>query len=283
MELKKFVAQSLAEDTGSADITTEALVPAGRRYTAVAVAKDTGIVCGIAAATLAFKLLNPKAKVTVFKADGSPIVPGDKIFTVEGNRSILTSERVALNFLQHLSGVATSTAAFVKAVEGTAAVILDTRKTIPGMRELDKYAVKTGGGVCHRMGLYDAVLVKDNHIRAAGWERIAETVTGWRKKPGIEFIEIEAQSLDEVKKAAAINPDIILLDNFSLADIKKAVAIIHALPPGKRPQIEISGCVNIKNVRAYAQTGADRISVGRITHSAAALDISLEIYDEDSK
>jgi len=268
---------------GSADVTTDSLVPEGRRYTAVAVAKDTGVVCGIEAATLAFTLLNPKAKVTVFKKDGDKIKPGDKIFTVEGNRSILTSERVALNFLQHLSGVSTSTAAFVEAVEGTTAVILDTRKTIPGLRELDKYAVKTGGGVCHRMGLYDAVLVKDNHIRAAGWERIAESAELWRKNKDVEFVEIEAQSLDEVKKALAINPDIILLDNFSLVDIKKAVKMIHALPPGKRPQIEISGCVNIKNVRAYAQTGADRISVGRITHSAPALDISLEIYDENSK
>jgi len=192
----------------------------------------------------------------------------------------LTAERVALNFLQHLSGVATLTSRFFKAVSGTAAVILDTRKTIPGLRALEKQAVKCGGGVCHRMGLYDAALIKDNHIRAAGWERIAKAMPALRANPEVEFVEIEAQSLEEVKQAAALHPDIILLDNLPLSDIKKAIRFIHAMPKSKHPQLEISGGVNLRTVRALAQTGVDRISVGKLTHSAPALDISLEICED---
>ncbi|MDD2772278.1 MAG: carboxylating nicotinate-nucleotide diphosphorylase [Elusimicrobiales bacterium] len=283
MTLKETVRRALEEDIGAGDITTAALIPADKRYKAAAAAKESGVVCGVEAAKLAFTLLSRAAKVETLKADGEPVSPGDVILRVEGDRSILSAERVALNFLQHLSGIATLTARFVKAAQGTTAVILDTRKTVPGLRELEKYAVKCGGGVCHRMGLYDAALVKDNHIRAAGWPRIKEAVEKLRKRPGVEFIEIEAQSLEEVKLAAGCRPDIILLDNLSLSDIKKAVRFIGTFPQAVRPQVEISGGVSLKNVRAYAETGADRISVGRLTHSAPALDISLEICDDDTR
>jgi len=280
MEIEQIVKLALQEDIGGGDITTKALIPAGKRYCADAVAKEEGIVCGIEAAALAFTLQDPEIKVSRLLKDGDAVKPGSKILTVKGGADILSAERVALNFLQHLSGVATLTSKFVKAVSGTTAIILDTRKTIPGLRVLEKYAVKCGGGVCHRMGLYDAALIKDNHIRAAGWERIAGAMAELRANPGIEFIEIEAQSLDEVKRAAALNPDIILLDNMPLAEIKKAIQFINAMPKSKRPQLEISGGVNLKTVRALAQTGADRISVGKLTHSAPALDISLEICEK---
>ncbi|MFA5160737.1 MAG: carboxylating nicotinate-nucleotide diphosphorylase [Elusimicrobiales bacterium] len=280
MDIKQLVKLALQEDIGSGDITTEALLPAGGKYRACAVAKESGIVCGIEPAALAFTLLDGKITAAKLLRDGDPVKPGTRILEVCGGRSIFTAERVALNFLQHLSGVATLTSRFVKAAEGTAAVILDTRKTTPGLRELEKRAVKCGGGFCHRMGLYDAALIKDNHIRAAGWKRVAAAVEELRSRRGVEFIEIEAQSLDEVRQAVAIGPDIILLDNLPLPEIKKAVRLVHALPPARRPQLEISGGVNLDTVGALARAGTDRISVGRITHSAPALDISLEITDE---
>lgn len=267
---------ALREDIGRGDVTTEIFVPAGRRYRAVALAKEEGVLCGVEAAAYAFRRLDKGAKVRFLKKDGDLLEPGDKILEVRGGRALLTAERTALNFMQRLSGAATMARRFTLLVKGTPAKIFDTRKTTPGLRELEKYAVACGGAHNHRIGLYDAVLVKDNHIKAAGWEFIRSRMPALRARRGLKFIEIEAACFQDVKEASSCRPDIILLDNMPVPLLKKSIAYIKALP-GKRPEIEISGGVNLKTVRALARLGPDRISVGQLTHSAKALDISLEI------
>ncbi|MCX5783689.1 MAG: carboxylating nicotinate-nucleotide diphosphorylase, partial [Elusimicrobia bacterium] len=243
------------------------------KFTAIAIEKEKVIICGLGAAMATFKLVDPKCRFKPLKKDGSEVKIGDKIFEVKGNRSIFSAERTALNFIQRMSGIATATADYVKL--SARAKITDTRKTAPGLRRLEKYAVKCGGGINHRFGLYDAILIKDNHIKAAGWENIPAKIKLLRKNRALKFIEIEAQNFAQVKHAALCMPDIIMLDNMSYPTSKKAVGFLRKNFP--RIKIEISGGVNISNISRLASLGADRISVGAITHSPKALDISLEI------
>lgn len=276
MRLEEAVKRALAEDVGRGDVTSLLCIPPARHFRAVAVAREKGVLCGVAAAELAFKLLDKRCKVRLLKKDGQLLKPGDRILTVEGGRSLLASERVALNFMQRLSGIASAARACVKALAGSRAAIFDTRKTTPLLREQEKYAVRCGGGRNHRFGLYDAVLVKNNHIDAAGWESVRRAAAAARKRKGVKFIEIEARTLREVSLAISCGPDIILLDNMSPAQVRRAVALVRK-HGGRKPELEISGGINLKNLRAYAKLGAQRISCGALTHSAAALDISLRI------
>jgi nicotinate-nucleotide pyrophosphorylase (carboxylating) len=215
----------------------------------------------------------PGCRVRILISDGSKVHRGQTVMKIEGGPSILTAERTALNFLQHLSGIATLTAAFTSRLCGTKAKIFDTRKTIPGLRELAKYAVVCGGGHNHRLGLYDAVLLKDNHWPFA--QPLGEAVRSVRRKhPGIA-VEIEAKSFTQIRRAIAARADIILLDNMTVPRLRQATALIRSR--ASAPKIEISGGVNLKNVRSLAKLNPDRISVGCLTHSAPALDLSLEI------
>ncbi len=275
--------EALKEDLGSrGDVTTRYMLRAGRRYRAEIAAKDEGVLCGVDIAQTVFRAVCPKARVRVLKKDGEAVKRGEMVMRLEGPREILSAERLALNFLQRLSGIATLTSRFVKAAAGSRARIYDTRKTTPGYRALEKYAVRCGGGENHRVGLYDAVLIKDNHLRAGrfnGRDLKAVVEKMRRELPGLA-IEMEAQSLSEVKHALACDLDIILLDNFSLAELEEAVWLVGAhrkLNESAHPLIEVSGGVNLDTVRSIAALGVDRISVGQITHSARALDLSLEL------
>ena len=245
---------------------------------------------GVRTAALTFMTLDPSLRCRLHVHSGATLSPGKPILTVEGRaRSIFAAERVALNVLMHLSGIATLTNQFVRKVRGTRARILDTRKTLPGLRMLEKYAVGAGGGHNHRRGLDDAVLIKTNHLKAMGQgagdrgrgkaELIQQAVTqAKRRNPG-KFIEIEVTNLTEFRAALAARPNAILLDNWNVRDIRKAVRLRSALPRASRlsPLLEISGGVTLANVRAIARAGVDRISIGRLTHSAPALDISLKV------
>jgi nicotinate-nucleotide pyrophosphorylase (carboxylating) len=271
-ELEPLVRAALAEDFGAGgDITSDGIVPAAAKSAAKLVARKEGILCGMACARLAFSCIDPAPVFYAMKKDGDPLKAGNIIATVEGpTRSLLKGERVALNFLTHLSGIASLTQRFVQQVSGTHAKIYDTRKTIPGLRQLQKYAVQAGGGHNHRMGLYDAVLIKDNHIAAVG--SAGEAVRRARQNVGAGIkIEVEIDRLDQLEDALAAVPDIIMLDNFSLADMKQAVALIQ-----RRTLLEASGGVDLSTVRSIAETGVDIISVGALTHSAPALDIGLD-------
>lgn len=278
------IREALREDLGRrGDVTTEYLLPKGRLLRASVIAKEKGVVCGALVAAAVFRKVCPKARLTILRPDGSSVQPGQKVIDIKGPREILSGERVALNFMQRLSGIATLTRRFVDAVEGTPARIYDTRKTTPGFRVLDKYAVRCGGGENHRMGLYDAVLIKDNHLKA-GRFKIAdlrsrlETVR--RGLPGLP-VEMEAQDLDEVRQALGLDVDILLLDNLDITDLERAVWLVRSRrlqSGGTRPLIEVSGGVTLDTVRAIAALGPDRISVGQLTHSARALDLSLEVH-----
>ncbi len=274
-EIQSAVRAALAEDVGPGDVTTEATVPAGATLCAVMVAREPLVVAGLAFAETAFRELSAKLAISLNVTDGEACDPGRVLLRVEGPaRAILTAERVALNFVQRLSGVATLTARFVEQVKGTRARILDTRKTTPGWRRFEKYAVNCGGGKNHRVGLYDMVLIKDNHLAALRDERpsaIAAAVARARAVQPRLKVEVEADTLDQVRQAADAGADIILLDNMSLADLRAAVALVAG-----RAQTEASGGVNFQTVRAIAETGVDLISVGAITHSARAVDIALD-------
>ena len=260
------------------DITTEAFIPKGVRFYGEMRAKASGTVCGLSVAKRVFELAAPGSKVKILIKDGARVKKGAALMTVKGSRAILTAERTALNFLQHLSGVATKTAAFVKALKGGRTGIYDTRKTLPGLRALEKYAVKCGGGANHRMGLYDAFLIKDNHIAMLGGnaELIGRKIAVLRKKYRGVKIEIEAQSLAQFKAFLLLGADIIMLDNMSAPDMKKAIALAAVLK-GVKPEIEISGGIDIKTAARLAALGAERISAGCLTNSAGTLDISLEV------
>ena len=267
------VKAAIAEDLGGVgDLTTKFFVPAKARLRGRIVVKQDGVICGLALAAAVFKAVSKRIKTKLLVKDGDKLRKGSVVMTVTGGREILTAERAALNFLQRMSGVATLTSFYTAAVAGTRAKILDTRKTLPGWRALDKYAVACGGGVNHRMGLYDAVLLKDNHW-AMGAD-IAAGVAAVRKRHHVP-IGIEAAGLAQVKRALACRPDVILLDNMSPPLLAQAIALIRRSAP--KVKIEISGGVSLDNVRALARLGPDRISIGRLTHSAPALDISLEI------
>lgn len=270
LSLDRLIDHALAEDIHTGDITTKAVVPNQRPASARLVAKEDLVLAGINVAARVFYRIDPTIIFTAAFEEGTLVRKGEVIANMQGNASdLLMGERVALNLLQRLSGIATLTSFFVAAVKGTKARIVDTRKTTPGLRELEKQAVRTGGGINHRTGLYDGVLIKENHIAAAGG--ITEAVS--RAKAYIPHtlkIEIETETLDQVQEALAAGADIIMLDNMSLLDMKKAVEIIAGRVP-----VEASGGVNLDSVRAIAETGVDIISVGALTHSPRAADISM--------
>jgi nicotinate-nucleotide pyrophosphorylase (carboxylating) len=268
----KAVAEALAEDLGLAgDVTTNATIPAGTHARAVIAARQPGVVAGVQLAEAAFKTLDPSAVFDVIVGDGERVEAGGVIARIAGEaRALLTAERTALNFLGHLSGIATLTARYVAEIAGTRARIADTRKTTPGLRALEKFAVRCGGGVNHRFGLFDAVLIKDNHIIAAGG--IGPAIERARAHAGhMTNIEIEVSTLDELDAALRHAPDAVLLDNMPVSTLKAAVAAVAG-----RVVTEASGGVTLATVRAIAETGVDLISIGALTHSAPVLDIGLD-------
>lgn len=274
-EIRLAVEASLAEDVGSGDVTTLATVPPNAQATAVIAAREPMVVAGLAFAMQAFRSLSKEMDLVEQCSDGEKIPPGRSLLNVRGQaRAILTAERVALNFMQRLSGVATLTRAFVDAVSGTNARILDTRKTTPGWRRFEKYAVACGGGQNHRIGLFDMVLIKDNHLMALREEQpnaIAAAVKRARAAYPKLQVEVEADTLQQVQQAVEAGADIILLDNMNTDDLRAAVKLV-----GKRAALEASGGVNLSTVRGIAETGVDFISVGAITHSARAIDVGLD-------
>lgn len=279
LNLKKInplIKQALKEDIGKGDITTACIVPEESQGLALILNKQEGVLAGIDICRQIFLTVDKDLQIVAKFPDGAQLEFGQIVLTIQGRtKSILTAERTALNFLQHLSGVATATNDFVRAVEGTRARILDTRKTIPGLRYLEKYAVACGGGQNHRMGLYDMVLIKDNHIEAAGGPAAAIEMV--RQKNKKVKIEIEVQSLAQLEEAAALSPDVILLDNMKPEMMAEACRMVFSLPArdSGKLKLEASGNVSLDNVRQIAECGVDYISVGAITHSAPALDFSL--------
>jgi nicotinate-nucleotide pyrophosphorylase (carboxylating) len=272
MKTVALIREALAEDLGKrGDVTTKFFVPANKRLSGIIVAKQTGVICGTKIAAQVFKLLGCHAQILA--KDGSRVARGRAIMKVSGGRALLTAERTALNFLQRLSGVATLTREYADKIQGTRAKIYDTRKTLPGWRALDKYAVLCGGGRNHRMGLHDAVLVKDNHW-ASGVDVISQVAAVRKNLPRIT-VELEAADMAQIGRALFAKPDIILLDNMSVPMLRRAIASIRKALP--KCEIEISGGVSLETVRALARLGPDRISIGRLTHSAPALDLSLEV------
>ena len=271
-KVKQVIASSLKEDIGKGDITTLSTIPKSKKASAVLIAKERGIICGLDIINFVFRTVDPKVKIIYFKKDGQNVKKGEKVAKIKGKaRSLLTAERTILNFLQMMSGVATTTNNFVQKIKESKTRVLDTRKTLPTMRYLQKYAVRCGGGKNHRQGLYDMVLIKDNHISVANG--IKNAVSLARKEYGKKVkIEVECSNLKEVKKALESDCDWIMLDNMKLGDMKKAVKIITG-----RKKIEASGGVNLKIIREIAKTGVDFISVGALTHSYKALDISMRI------
>lgn len=274
-EIRLAVQNALAEDIGCGDVTTIATVPNNLKSVALMCARENLVVAGIGFAEIAFRELSPKIKIEKFVRDGQKIAAGKMLLKISGpTRAILNAERVALNFVQRLSGVATLTSQFVKAVRGTRAKILDTRKTTPGWRRFEKYAIACGGGKNHRIGLFDMILIKDNHLVALRHEKpnaIAAAISRARKGFPKLKIEVEADNLAQVAQAADAGADIILLDNMDLKRLRTAVKIVRG-----RAKLEASGGVNLKTVRAIAKTGVDFISVGALTHSARAVDIGLD-------
>ncbi len=272
MEIDRIVKQALIEDIGHRDITTDNLIPPDHQSQGVFYVKQEGVVAGIHVAERVFSLLDPEVVFTVLKEDGELVREGEEIARVSGKtRSLLTGERVALNFLQHMSGIATKTYDLVDRVRHFPVMIVDTRKTLPGLRILEKYAVRVGGGHNHRFGLFDGVLIKDNHIRAAGG--ITEAIQTIRRNTHhLCRIEVEVEDLEQLREALAAGADVILLDNMDPEMMREAVRIT-----GGRAILEASGGITGENLVEVAKTGVDLISIGSLTHSAAALDISFDI------
>ena len=270
--IEPIVRRALDEDIGDGDVTTLSTIPAEATLDGRFIAKASGVIAGLAVAQMTFALVDERVRLTPPVADGDPVSQGDVFATIDGPcRALLTGERVALNFLQRMSGIATLTRRFVEAVQGTRAVILDTRKTAPGLRRLDKWAVRLGGGQNHRIGLYDMVLIKDNHIAAVG--SITEAVQRVRAADDRQRpIEVEVKTLAELHETLPLNVDRILLDNMSQAEMREAVRITNGRTP-----LEASGNITLDNVAAVAATGVDYISAGSLTHSVKALDISLDL------
>lgn len=264
---------ALAEDVGTGDVTSRYFVPAEASVTARIVAREPAVLAGVGTAAEVFRRVDPQLVVAVLQKDGAKIERGDAVLEIKGSpQSILTAERVALNFLQRLSGIATLTRRFVDAISGWRARILDTRKTTPGLRALEKAAVLAGGGTNHRFGLFDMVLVKDNHLATHSAD-LAQRIARIRaERPGIR-IELEADTLDQVRAFLALDVDVILLDNMDVAALREAVE----MRGDRSVQFEASGGVTLQTVRAIAETGVDFISVGALTHSAPAIDFSLEL------
>ncbi len=270
--LKKLIEHALSEDLGHGDATSEATIRPESLSVAAMLAKQDLVLAGLDAARVVFLYLDPGIKFTSFAHDGDRVSAGTEIAKLSGNtRALLAAERVALNLLQHLSGIATLTAKYVEQVKGLKAEVLDTRKTLPGLRQLEKYAVKIGGGRNHRFGLYDGVLIKYNHIKASG--SITKAVENARKAAHhLLKIEVETSSLDEVREALLAQAEVIMLDNMPLGLMREAVALIAG-----KALVEASGNVTLETVRAIAETGVDFISSGSLTHSAPAADISMKI------
>jgi nicotinate-nucleotide pyrophosphorylase (carboxylating) len=298
LQIEEIIDRALAEDLGRGDITTEVLITDGQQVSGFVVVKKGGILAGINIAKQVFFRVDPQLKVEILLEDRAKVEPGSKVAKVSGSiASILKAERVALNFLQHLSGIASETSRYVARVEGLPVRIMDTRKTIPGLRSLEKYAVKVGGAENHRMNLGDGILIKDNHLTALRNQGldIKEIITKARQNAPLslpEFfslslrgtkrrsnlkarhfeVEVEVRTVSEALEAVEAGADIVMLDNMNLEDIREAVKSIHG-----RALIEASGGITLDNVRAIAETGVDFISIGAITHSSRALDISLEL------
>lgn len=268
-EITQLIRLALAEDIGAGDITTEACVPADARGCGVFLARQDLVVAGVEILPEIYEALGGVDAVEILHASGEKVQAGDAVAGVRGSlRALLTAERTALNFLQRLSGVATLARRFVEAVSGTGCRVLDTRKTAPGMRRLEKLAVAAGGAMNHRFGLFDAILIKNNHITAAGGVGPAMARARATGRP----VEIEVRTAQELEQALACGAAHILLDNFSVAEVEQAVRRIAG-----RARVEISGGINLENVRAYAAAGADFVSVGALTHSAPAADLSFRI------
>lgn len=275
--LDHFIQSALAEDVGSGDHSTLAVVDADKRTTAGLLIKESGMLAGVELAREIFTRHDPSLKLYTQLSDGSTVIPGDIPFTIEGPaRSILTTERLVLNCMQRMSGIASLTNRLVKRIEGTKANVLDTRKTTPSFRLLEKWAVIIGGGKNHRMGLYDMVMLKDNHIDMAGG--VAEAINrakAYLRARNLKMkVEVEARNLDEVKQILECGDvDVIMLDNMSLPDMKEAVSII-----GGRCLTEASGGITEQSIRSVAECGVDFISVGALTHSVKSIDMSLKVY-----
>jgi nicotinate-nucleotide pyrophosphorylase (carboxylating) len=271
-ELDAIVALAVSEDLGTGDVTGEAIIPSDTRCIAVVLAKQEGVVAGIDLLEHVYRAIDPEVEATPLVADGADIdAPPGELARIEGPaRAVLAGERIALNLLGRLSGVATATRAYVDAVAGTGVGILDTRKTMPGLRALDKYAVACGGGVNHRMGLYDAFLIKDNHLRIAGG--VLPAIALARAAHPDLPITVEVEDLRQLRDALTGGAERIMLDNMPAAAMRKAVGVV-----GGRAEVEASGGITLANVREVALTGVDVISVGAITHSANWFDVSLEV------
>lgn len=278
--LRDLLRRFLDEDIGHGDRTTEAVVSPSQRAAGQFIAKSPLVLAGIDFAIETFRLLDPNLEHEALCRDGDCVSPNQTIALIHGRaQALLGAERVALNLLQRLSGVATLTRAYVDAVAGTAAAILDTRKTTPGLRALEKYAVRAGGGTNHRLGLDEAILIKENHVRLAGG--VAPAIRAAQANRGaVKWIEVEVDSLAELDEALPERTDAILLDNFTPELARAAIARARKADPEHRIAIEASGGITLANVRAFAEAGVDRISIGALTHSAPAADISLEIEPE---
>jgi nicotinate-nucleotide pyrophosphorylase (carboxylating) len=275
-EIEEIIDHALAEDLGKGDVTTEALIPGDQQGTGFIMAKEEGILAGVEAAKQVFLRVDPELKVRILLEDGARVKPGSKLARVSGSiASILKAERVALNFLQRLSGIASETNRYVVRVGGLPVRIMDTRKTTPGLRSLEKCAVSVGGGKNHRMNLGDGILIKDNHLVALRSQElnIKEIIARARQNaPQRLPVEVEVRTVSEASEAVEAGADIVMLDNMNLEDMREAVKSIHG-----RALIEASGGITLDNVRAVAETGVDFISIGALTHSTRALDISLEL------
>jgi nicotinate-nucleotide pyrophosphorylase (carboxylating) len=275
MNFTEFIKNALAEDVGNGDHTTLACIPINKNASAELIAKEDGIIAGVELAEEIFSIVNPELQVAVFKKDGDKINAGNRVFRVSGpQQSILTAERLVLNCMQRMSGIASETRKYADRLSGLHTKVLDTRKTTPGFRAMEKWAVKIGGGVNHRFGLYDMILIKDNHIDYAG--SVSSAINNVykylnEKKLNLE-IEVEARNEDEIKEILTFDGiKRILLDNFSVENTKKAVELIN-----HKCETESSGNINLQTVRAYAECGIDYVSVGALTHSYKSIDLSLK-------
>lgn len=273
--IEKIIELAIEEDVATGDITTEFIISVNSRAVAIMTAKAPGVISGIDIINRVFEYFDKEIIWTPYVKEGEEVAEGDAILRVEGSyRALLTAERTALNILQRMSGIATATSCFVKELEGTSTKILDTRKTAPGMRVLDKMAVKAGGGQNHRMGLYDMALIKDNHIKVAGGIKAAVSQVRSKIPAGV-LIETETTNLDEVKEALDAGSDIIMLDNMENKTMAEAVIMVKG-----KAKTEASGNMSLERLREVALTGVDYISVGALTHSVTALDISMNIVEE---
>jgi len=271
--LREFIQGALTEDAHPRDLTTDLIVPKDSTSRGTALINEQGVLSGIEIFFAVFRELDPHVETHANFTDGHRVEKGMALGRIEcGTRALLTGERTALNILQRMCGIATVTARFVEKTAGTKVRILDTRKTVPGLRGLDKYAVRCGGGVNHRFGLFDGILIKDNHIKAAG--SLSEAVRRVRDRGGARSlpVEVETTTMNEVQEALDAGADIIMLDNMSVEGVRTCVKEI-----GDRADVEVSGGIHLRNIRDYALAGPDYISVGALTHSTPALDISLEI------